>query len=168
VGCNAKGEGYSSASDTTPGAVHCDMDQLEAEVRKLRADGYLPIVTFQHIEYYQYIALPPLQKDFGQMAAAGAVIVSGSQAHQPHALEFNNDALLHYGLGNLFFDQTNQGDAPRTAFIDRHVFYEGRHISTELLTIYLVDLARSRPMTLEERQQLLQTVFNASEWYTKP
>ena len=138
------------------------MDQMAAEVRQLRADGYLPIVTFQHLEYYSYTAHPILQKDFRQMAEAGAAIVSGSQAHQPHAFEFKDGAFLHYGLGNLFFDQTNQGAAPRTAFIDRHVFYDGKYISTELLTIYLVDLARSRPMTVEERQQLLETVFKAS------
>ena len=125
IGCNAKPKGYATVSDKTPGALHCDMDKMAASVQKLRADGYQPIVTFQHLEYYSYAAHPILQKDFRQMADAGAVIVSGSQAHQPHAIEFDNGALLHYGLGNLFFDQTNQGDPPRTAFIDRHVFYDG-------------------------------------------
>ncbi len=164
TGCNAKPPGYSGASETTPGAVHCDFDQMVDQVRRLKKDGYLPIVTFQHLEYYSYTAHPILQKDFALMAEAGAVIVSGSQAHQPHALEFKNDALLHYGLGNLFFDQTNQGEPPRTAFIDRHVFYNGRHVSTELLTIYFVNWARARPMTPTERQALLQTIFEASGW----
>jgi poly-gamma-glutamate capsule biosynthesis protein CapA/YwtB (metallophosphatase superfamily) len=36
------------------------------------------------------------------------VIVSGSQAHQPHGFEFYNGSLIHYGLGNLFFDQYNE------------------------------------------------------------
>jgi poly-gamma-glutamate synthesis protein (capsule biosynthesis protein) len=164
LGCNAKPPGYAKASATTPGALHCDMDEMVAQVKKVRADGYAPIVTFQHLEYYSYTANPILQKDFREMADAGAVIVSGSQAHQPHAFEFDNGAYLHYGLGNLFFDQTNQGFPPRTAFIDRHVFYEGKHISTELLTIYLIDYARSRPMTPEERKTMLETVFQASGW----
>lgn len=162
LGCNAKEVGYATASETSPGAIHCDMDQLTAQIKQLRAEGYLPIVTFQHIEYYQYVALPELQKDFRAAADAGAVIVSGSQAHQPQAMEFKDQAFIHYGLGNLFFDQTNQGDAPRTAFIDRHIFYEGRYISTELLTIYFVDYALSRFMTPPERQDLLQTIFKAS------
>ncbi len=164
IGCNAKPKGYATAGPKTPGALHCNMEQMAADVRKLRADGYQPIVTFQHLEYYSYTAHPILQKDFRQMADAGAAIVSGSQAHQPHPIEFKGDAILHYGLGNLFFDQTNQGDAPRDAFIDRHVFYDGRLISTELLTIYLVDYARSRPMTVDERQALLKTIFKASGW----
>ena len=164
LGCNAKPKGYATASETSPGALHCDFDQLTDSVQQLREEGYLPIVTFQHLEYYSYEIHPILQEDFNRVAKAGAVIVSGSQAHQPHAFEIKADTFLHYGLGNLFFDQTNQGDAPRTAFIDRHVFYGGRHISTELLTIYLVDYARSRPMTQSERQALLEAVFEASGW----
>jgi poly-gamma-glutamate synthesis protein (capsule biosynthesis protein) len=164
LGCNAKEEGYASASATNPGAVHCDFDKLTRAIQQVAKDGYLPIVTFQHLEYYQYIALPYLQEDFRRVAEAGAVIVSGSQAHQPHAFEFDGGSMLHYGLGNLFFDQTNQGDPPRTAFIDRHVIYEGRHIGTELLTIYFVNYALSRSMRPDERQVLLQTVFKASGW----
>jgi len=164
LGCNGKEPGYATAGVTIPGAGHCDFDELTARIKEVRAQGYLPIVTFQHLEYYQYIALPELQVDFHKVSAAGAVIVSGSQAHQPHAFEYRDGAFIHYGLGNLFFDQTNQGDPPRTAFIDRHVFYAGQHISTELLTIYLVDYARSRPMTGDERRQMLEEVFKASGW----
>lgn len=164
IGCNAKEKGYSGASDTSPGAVHCDFAYLDEQIGKLKKKGYLPIVTFQHLEYYSYQAHPILQNDFRNVAEAGAVIVSGSQAHQPHALEFFNGALLHYGLGNLFFDQVKEGEPQRQAFIDRHIFYNNRHISTELLTMYFIDFARPRPMTKEERQQLLTTVFKASGW----
>lgn len=101
------------------------------------------------------------------MTEAGAVIVSGSQAHQPHGLEINEDSFVHYGLGNLFFDQyagSPNVSETRKAFVDRHVFYDGRHISTELLTMVFVDFARARPMTVEERRDLLQTTFSASGW----
>jgi len=40
----------------------------------------------------------------------------------------------------------------RQEFVDRHIFYDGRHISTELLTALLEDYARPRPMTTEERE----------------
>ena len=164
IGCNGKEPGYATASADMPGAGHCDFAVMTEKIMQLRSGGYLPIVTFQHLEYYQYVALPELQVDFHQVSAAGAAIVSGSQAHHPHAFEFRDEAFMHYGLGNLFFDQTNQGDEPRTAFIDRHIVYDGRHISTELLTIYLVDYARSRPMNPDEREALLNAVFSASGW----
>jgi poly-gamma-glutamate synthesis protein (capsule biosynthesis protein) len=72
--------------------------------------------------------------------------------------------LIHYGLGNLFFDQYDVSPTTRQAFIDRHVFYNGRYIGTELLTIMFVDYARPRPMTADEREELLKAAFNASGW----
>ena len=164
IGCNAKPPGYATASATSPGAVHCDMDAMAEVVKEVVAEGYLPIFTFQHLEYYTYTINKNLVDDFEKAADAGAVIVSGSQAHQPHALEFYKGATLHFGLGNLFFDQYNEGFPQRQAFMDRHVFYDGRYISTELLTIMFTDMARPRLMTADERADLLNTVFSASGW----
>ena len=163
IGCNAKGRGYATAREDNPGAIFCDLDWLSGEVARLRADGYLPIVTFQHIEYYTYVPQPKLIEDFHRVAA-GAAIVQGSQAHQPHGMEFYNGAFIHYGLGNLFFDQYHMGLPTGQGFLDRHVFYDGRHLSTELIGIRFVDFARPRLMTPDERQELLESVFAASLW----
>ena len=164
IGCNAKGGSFAQASDTLPGAAVCDMDWMSGEIRRLKTEGYLVIATFQHFEYYTYFAQPDQQEDFRQVAQAGADIVSGSQAHQPQAMEFLNGSFIHYGLGNLFFDQYSYCDACRLGLIDLHVFYDGRYISTELLPIQFVDYARSRPMTAGEANDLLQTLFSASGW----
>ena len=164
LGCNAKEGSFAQAAPKHPGAVKCSDANMPAEISRLREAGYLPIATFQHFEYYTYQAQPNQKRDFRKMAQAGAVIVSGSQAHQPQALEFENGALIHYGLGNLFFDQYDVSNATRQGFIDRHIFYDGRYIGTELLEIQFVDYARPRPMTPAERDDLLNSVFKASGW----
>ncbi len=164
IGCNAKGGSYAQASANSPGAAPCDLAWMESEVTRLRNEGYLPIVTFQHFEYYTYQAQPDQKRDFRRMAQAGAVIVSGSQAHQPQAIEFSHAAFIHYGLGNLFFDQFEVSLATRQAFIDRHIFYDGRYLGTELLTGMFVDYAKMRPMTAPERKALLKSIFVASGW----
>ena len=164
IGCNAKGGSFAQASEMEPGAAACDLDWMAGEISRLKGEGYLVIATFQHLEYYTYAAQPDQQRDFRQMAEAGAVIVSGSQAHQPQGMEFLNGSFIHYGLGNLFFDQYSLCTACRQGLIDFHVFYDGRYISTELLPIQFVDYARSRPMTVEEANDLLQTLFLASGW----
>ena len=164
LGCNAKPPGYATASESYPGAVGCDLDLMQGEIGDVLDAGYLPIFTFQHTEYYSYKASDALRKDFVVVADAGAVIVQGSQAHHPHALELYKNTFMHYGLGNLFFDQYYESAAQREAFLDRHVFYDGKHISTELITIQFIDNARPRLMTDVERETLLTKVFTASGW----
>jgi poly-gamma-glutamate synthesis protein (capsule biosynthesis protein) len=164
LGCNGKELGYARASETNPGAYHCDMTWMESEVNTLAAKGYLVIVTFQHLEYYESWISPKLQDDFRRVAKAGAIIVSGSQAHQPHGFEFYENALIHYGLGNLFFDQYSTCTACRSAFIDQHVFYDGQYLGVVLITTQFENNAKSRLTTQEERENLLDLIFSVSEW----
>jgi len=164
IGCNAKGGSFAQASETNPGSAACDLAGMAQEIKRLKQDGYLVITTFQHHEYYAYAAEADQQRDFRQMAEAGAVIVSGSQAHQPQGMEFLNGTFIHYGLGNLFFDQYSLCSACRQGLIDHHIFYDGRYISTELLPIQFIDYARSRPMTPDEASTLLDALFDASGW----
>ncbi|OGO64361.1 MAG: hypothetical protein A2030_00210 [Chloroflexi bacterium RBG_19FT_COMBO_50_10] len=168
VGCQVKNEipCDAIATDSHPGASQCDLDQISTEISSLKEQDYQVIFTFQHREYYTYTTEPILAGDFGRVAAAGATIVSGSQAHQSHGFAFEDGSFIHYGLGNLFFDQFHYcfNYACDDAFIDRHVFYAGNYISTELITIHFVDFARPRLMTSEEREQFLDIIFNASGW----
>jgi len=165
IGCNPAGPPGTWATDSHPGAAPCDYGWMHMEITRLRSEGYLPIITFQYFEYYTPIPTDQQITTFRGMAEAGALIVSGSQAHLPQAMELYAGAFIHYGLGNLFFDQM---DTPvtgtRREFIDRHVFYNGKYISTELLTAMLEDYARPRPMTETEREQFLQDIFSASGW----
>ena len=169
VGCNPVDVGsFPTATDTRPGANPCDMEFQASQIRELKTEGYLVISTFQYWEYYSPEARPWQQDDFRLMADSGASIVSGSQAHFAQVMEFrNNDSFIHYGLGNLFFDQ--MGDIPpvpgiRRIFLDRHIIYNGKYISTELLTGMMEDHARPRPMTPEERQPFLHEYFVYSGW----
>jgi len=167
IGCNPAGPSYAWATDTQAGSADCADDWLPAEVSRLRDEGYLPIVTLQFNESYDPVPLPAQQKYFKDLANAGAIIVSGSQAHYPQGMGFEGDSLIHYGLGNLFFDQmyyNGLGPGTRWEFIDRHVIYNGKHISTELITAMLEEFARPRLMTAEERQALLELIFKASGW----
>jgi poly-gamma-glutamate synthesis protein (capsule biosynthesis protein) len=181
IGCNPVGPPNVWSDDERPGVAECEYDYpwIKAEIMRLRADGYLPIVTLQYGETYVAEPTATKKRDFPPLAEAGAVIVSGSQAHYPQGMEFTADgAFIHYGLGNLFFDQMRvpSGLGPkefseelplagtRLHFIDRHVFYDGRYISTELKTAILEDFYRPRPMTEEERAVFLRGMFEASGW----
>lgn len=165
LGCNHAGPPTVWATENEPGAAKCDFGLLENQIQSLREEGYLPVITLQHSEVYQSPPSDTQVRDFRRLAQAGAVIVSGSQAHFPQAMEFYEGAFIHYGLGNLFFDQMDipvQGT--RREFLDRHVFYKGKHINTQLYTAMLEDYARPRPMTAEERVEFLRAIFDAGGW----
>jgi hypothetical protein len=171
IGCNFAGPSSDWAKVTRPGSAPCDFDSLTAEVTHLRTEGYLPVATFQYMEYYQPDPTFEEEQDFRRMAEAGAVVVSGSQAHVPAIMEFRGGSFIHYGLGNLFFDQMSytlpDGSKiydTRNLFVDRHIFYSGRYIGTELLPYIIEDFARPRPMTAAESTRFLKRIFSAAGW----
>jgi poly-gamma-glutamate synthesis protein (capsule biosynthesis protein) len=166
IGCNSVDIGrLPTATSTRPGAAPCDYDYMTGQIRGLHDQGYLVITSFQYYETYDPKPFAAQQHDFRMMADAGAVIVQGSQAHNPQAMEFHGAGLIHYGLGNLFFDQMGDAGTPtRHEFIDRHIFYDGAYVSTELLTAELEDYARPQPMTPQQRAALLTAYFAASGW----
>ncbi len=168
MGCNGKLK-YAKATDTVPGAADCDYDFFVDQIREVKAQGYMVVFTFQHEECYYAGPCYTHLEGFHKVADAGADVVSGSQAHFPHIMEFRGDSFIHYGLGNLFFDQMYYTlpdetviDGTRREFLDRHVFYDGRYLGVELLTAMLEDFSRPRPMTESERAAFLSEYFNLS------
>lgn len=163
IGCNPIGPPMAWATKTQPGAAPCgDYEWIKTEIADLAAKGYIVIATFQYVEYYEPVPTEQHVMDFRAIADAGATIVSGSQAHIPQAMEFYDGAFVHYGLGNLFFDQMDSNS--RREFLDRHIFYNGRYISTELVTAMLEDFARPRLMRTDERKTFLENMFEVSGW----
>jgi len=55
-------------------------------------------------------------------------------------------------------------DKYRQEVIDRHIFYDGRYLGSDLLTAYLEDYSQPRPMTATERSDLLTRIFHDSGW----
>ena len=172
IGCNASGPDYAWATDSQGGAAPCgDYAWLVDEITQLRTEGYLPIVTLQYYEDYTNYPQDYMIEDFGLLADAGAIIVNGSQAHIAKSFAFSSGTFIDYGLGNLFFDQMGVTDTQnnydvrtRWEIIQRHTFYDGQYLSTELLTAMLEDYSQPRPMTPEERLIFLESLFTTSGW----
>lgn len=163
VGCNEIGPTYAWATESLAGARPCT-DAFYEQISDLKDAGYLVIATLQYHEYYHYAPTPVQIVDFERVAQAGATAVSGSQAHHAQGFSFGESgAFIHYGLGNLFFDQM-QSLGTRQTFIDTYVIYDGQLLSVELWTGLIENYARPREMTEEERVAVLTAVFNASHF----
>ena len=169
IGCNKPDVGrFPTATDVQPGAAPCDFEYLAGMINSLKAQGFVVISTFQWNESYDSRPSPQQVRDFQLVAEAGASIVSGSQAHYAQMMEFHGNSFIHYGLGNLFFDQMGDQDwmppGIRREFLDRYVIYDGRLISVELITAMLEDYSRPRLMTGQERAGFLHEYFYYSGW----
>lgn len=163
LGCNVVGPDFDWAGDATPGSAKCDFEWMSSQIQMLTSQDYLVIVTLQDYESEAAMPSPSVREDFIAMENAGAIIVSGSQAHSPQGFEFVNNSFIHYGLGNLFFDQMASINT-RREFIDRHVFYNGKDINTQVITSFLEDYARPRLMSMDERREFLKEIFKFSGW----
>jgi hypothetical protein len=163
LGCNPAGPQAAWATDDGPGSAYCTVESLAEDIVALRPSVDVVVVGIQYHEYYTYAPTAQQQLDMTALAAAGADIVSGSQGHHVQGFAFPEGRLVHFGVGNLFFDQMDQLGT-RQMFIDRHIIYAGRHIATDLWSGLIENWARPRAMTAAERATLLQSVFAASGW----
>ncbi|MHB1274502.1 MAG: CapA family protein [Candidatus Humimicrobiaceae bacterium] len=161
IGFNQFGPEYDWATRTDAGSAPPDNAYFLSKVKSLKEAGYNVIFTFQYEESYNYFPLDRQVEDFRMLRDAGADIVNGSQAHQPMGFEITKNGLICYGLGNIFFDQMGS-IGTRQGIIAKHIFYNGRHISTQLIPTIIDDYCQPRLMDETEKKELLRSLFEAS------
>lgn len=168
LACNAAGPYYALANDdpnllggTRPGAASCDWAWLEIIIPQLASQTDVVIVTVQYPEVEEYVPLPQQEIDFRRIADLGADVVLGTQAHKPQTYEFYNTGgstvLIHYGMGNLFFDQPFWGNM--RFFMNTLHIADGEVKALEIYPGIIDDLARPRLMTPDERINFLHYMF---------
>ena len=165
LGANSYGPKFAWATDDEPGSAEFDLAIMSAMVRELKQENKADVVLteLQYQESYDTQPLLDQRQDFTALVRAGADIVTGVQSHVPQGMEFTDDRLVLYGLGNLYFDQM-WDQATREGMIVKHTIYEGRHISTQVLTTLLYDYGQPRWTTPAQRDSILTRVFANSYW----
>ncbi len=157
------------ATADEPGACYYYYNQelILTMVEKLSQAVDIVAVELQFEEAYDVHPLPGQVEQFRELRDAGADIVTGVQSHVPQAMEpygmqdEGGPGVIVYGLGNLFFDQMWSWPV-RTGLIARHTIYDGRLLSTEVLTTVLEDFAQPRWTTEAERTEILNSIFAAA------
>ncbi|MBA3873961.1 MAG: CapA family protein [Anaerolineae bacterium] len=163
LACNWIGPYYAIAKEASPGAAFCDWDWLRVVIPQLKAENNIVVVTVQYQEYEDYKPTDKQVSDFQGLADLGADVVIGTQAHKPQTFDFygartGQESFIHYGLGNLFFDQPFWGNS--RFFMDELYIYQGHLLNVDLFTGIIDDLARPRPMTPDEQVNFFAFMFN--------
>ena len=165
----AFGPEFAWATADQPGACYYydHKEEVLAAVRQLAQQVDVVAIELQYEETYNPYPTSRQVQEFRELREAGATLVTGVQSHVPQSLEpYGADdaggaGMIVYGLGNLFFDQMQSWNT-RTELYIRHTFYDGRLISTEILTGVLEDFAQPRWATAEERAGILSEIFAAA------
>ena len=172
AGCNPIGPSIAwvdGLDDGRPGSAPCasPYPKLQEEIKQAKAEGAVVFSTLQYNEQplgeYSYETASWQAKDFERLIDAGADVVSGSQGHSVQGFGLKGNGFMHFGVGNLFFDQM-QARNLRENFIDRYLVYDNKLLGVELLTTMRDESALPRKMTTEERRGLLQKLFDLSYW----
>lgn len=147
------------------GANSFDITKIGKDITAAKTSSDFVIVNVQYWECYAYpdgyIEYPVCDQPIGEQEAVfknlvdlGADMVVGSSAHQPQTYELYNGSPIYYGLGNLYFDQTNWPGTER-GIVLTHYFNDGELLQTKLTpTVYDSDL-QTRVATADEVQYLL-------------
>lgn len=165
LGANFYGPPLAWAREDAPGSAEFDLNILSATIRNIRELDRADVILTE-IQYQETYSVQPLwdqRQNFQALIQAGSDIVTGVQSHVPQAVEFEDGRLILHGLGNLFFDQM-WDQATREGMIVKHTIYDGRHISTRILTTLLYESGQPRWTSDVERRRILERVFGASYW----
>jgi len=164
IACNVPGPYYALAntSETAlggvrPGTASCDPVWLKTALPALKAQVDVVIVSIQQEEIEDYKPTAAQQYDFRQMVDWGADMVIGTAAHKPQTYEFYAASVIHYGPGNLFFDQPFWGNM--RFIMDTLYLYDGHLLTLELFPGITEGAGRPRLMTLDERKNFLYFMF---------
>jgi poly-gamma-glutamate synthesis protein (capsule biosynthesis protein) len=163
LGYNQFGPKHAWARSDRPGAARFSLKAVQADLARVASEADLVFVSIQHTERYRARPLPAQVSDFHAVMQAGADVVTGSQAHQPQAIEFCDGKPIFYGLGNLFFDQTWSA-ATSQSLIVRHTIYDGRLLASEVIPTIMDKKLQPRLADEAERESILRTIFAASGW----
>ena len=169
IACNRAGPYYALANadaaalgGVRPGAAYCDDEWLRDALPLLAAEVDVVLVTVQYHEFESYQPSPQQRFDYRRLAEWGADVVIGTAEHKPMTFEFyqtrrGETAWIHYGLGNLFFDQPFWGN--RRFFMDTLYIYDGRLVMVELFPGIIEQQARPTRLLDEEQFNFLHFIF---------
>ena len=164
--------GVAIATESGAGANGFDFTRIEADIAAQKAAGTQSvIVDVQFWECYAYpdgyveypICDQPItdqQEVFRKIVDLGADMVVGTSAHQPQTFEFYNGKPIYYGLGNLYFEQT-QWPGTERGIILTHYYQKGKLLQTKLTPTVYDDDFQVRIMDADETEYQLDRLKSA-------
>lgn len=118
------------AGDAAPGAAPLAPETVLQQVERLVASSDVPMVLLH--EGFEFMNWPRLEfKNFcHQLVNAGVKVIFAHHSHVPQGIEFVNDAVIFYSLGNFIFYTPRFSSFPwsKHSFVPR-IYFKDKNIA---------------------------------------
>lgn len=140
-----------------------DVVQMEADIRLAKSKADVVIPYFHWSQEYVHEPNEQMRQVAHRAIDAGATMVVGSHPHWVQGIEWYNNSLIAYSLGNFVFDQeqslkTKQGVVLSTQFAGSKL------VRAELVPIQIEQYFQPHLLESNQAQQVLQNIFRSSIW----
>jgi poly-gamma-glutamate capsule biosynthesis protein CapA/YwtB (metallophosphatase superfamily) len=163
--------GSAIAGKDKAGANGYNLDRIAQEITQAKTASNFVMVHVQYWECYAYpdgyveypkcdVPIGKQEADFKKLIDLGADMVVGTSAHQPQTYELSNGKPIYYGLGNLYFEQTDWPGTERSIILTNY-FVGGKLIQTKLTPTVFDEKLQTRLSTDTEAAYLLQRLKDA-------
>jgi poly-gamma-glutamate synthesis protein (capsule biosynthesis protein) len=153
-----------SATANQPGLSWADPEQMETDIASVREIVDIVVVLLHSGFEYVIQPSPPQVSAAHTAINAGADLVLGHHAHVLQGIEFYNQGVIVYGLGNFVFDD---GDIPQTALLNVWLDQSGvREI--EVVPMIITEDGRPRLATEDEAAEILTVVYRETKEVVSP
>jgi len=140
-----------------------DVAQMENDIKLAKTKADVVIPYFHWSQEYVHEPNEQMRQVAHRAIDAGATMVVGSHPHWVQGLEWYNNSLIAYSLGNFVFDQeqslkTKQGVVLSTKFAGNKL------VKAELVPIQIEQYFQPHLLDGNPAQQVLQNIYNSSIW----
>lgn len=115
------------------GIKYINYDKLQSDIEYAKSLGDMLVVmmSWGESEYVNYAL--PYQKELGHaIIDAGADLIIGTHQHWASEIEYYNNSIIFYGLGNYIFDQTHTDETREGVFIKTY-FYNNNLVNYDII-----------------------------------
>lgn len=152
------------ATESSPGLAWANLDDIIQDVRAANTDADVVIVVLH--SGYEYVEAPSEPQQLAAKTAidAGADLVIGHHAHVLQGIEFYNDGVIVYGLGNFAFEI--DGD-PTTAILNVWLDSDGVR-ELEIVPAIIQFGGQTRLATENEAKSIKERIYYLSGLLNSP
>lgn len=139
-----------------------DVAVVQAAIRDAKRDSDFVIASFHWSEEYKKIPSPSQRKMAHAACDAGADMVIGTHPHCIQSLEWYEDSLIAYSLGNFVFDQM-WADYTRQGIILRCRLVGADLVDIEVLPYLIYDYCRPVVLDQANGERIIDELLSISD-----